>query len=137
MYTLTLVFNKAHTHVLMFYDNNLEAYNYIGGKVEEMEDIMEASYRKLFEATGITKNLVDLKLVRNESVYTAASNSYCSAWSMQVTAGTLKESDIMFSGNKDLLVWIDIRNIDILLNKSASNGYCYLLMKEALDVLKN
>ena len=137
MYTLTLVFNKSRNHVLMFYNKKIEAYNYVGGKVEEMEDVMEASYRKLFEETGIDKNLIDLKFIRSESVSTAAKHSCGSAWSMLVTAGILKESNIMFNGNKDSLVWVNTKSIETLINRSVGNGSCYTYMLEALDVLEN
>lgn len=137
MNTLTLVFNKARNHVLMFYDKKIEAYNYVGGKVGYMEDVMEASYRKLFEETGIDKNLIDLKFVRSESVSATTKHSCGTAWSMLVTAGILKESDIMFKGNKDSLVWIDIKSIETLINRSVGNGSCYTYLLEALDVLES
>lgn len=137
MYTLTLVFNKARNHVLMFYNKKIEAYNYVGGKVEEMEDVMEASYRKLFEETGIDKNLIDLKFIRSESVSTTAKHSCGPARSMLVTAGILKESNIMFNGNKDSLVWVNTKSIETLINRSVGNGSCYTYMLEALDVLEN
>lgn len=48
---------------------------------------MEAYYRKLFEETGIDKNLIDLKFIRSESVSTKAEHSCRPAWSMVVTTG--------------------------------------------------
>ena len=82
MFTLTLVFNHDKTHVLMCDHKKLNAFNFIGGKSNILEDLTVASYRELFEETGIPKEAIDLKFVRQESVTT---NQTC--WSMFITAG--------------------------------------------------
>ena len=43
----------------------------------------------------------------------------------------------MFNGNKDSLVWINIKSIETLINRSVGNGSCYTYMLEALDVLES
>lgn len=129
MYTLTIVFNKARTKVLMCYHEKQHAYNFIGGKQEEGESENATSYRELQEETGITMNSIDLYFVRRESVTTG----YGSVWSMYITAGILKE-DFEVVEEKNKLLWVDITEREFLL-KAFGYGNCFTFLNEALTVL--
>ena len=130
MMTLTLVFNYDMSKVLMCYHNKQRAYNFIGGHVEEGENPRDASYRELEEETGISKDDIELKFVRNESVTTG----YCQPWTMYVTTGILKNKDFVLVPEKNRLEWIDVNENEAFLN-AFGYGNCYMLMQEAMLVL--
>lgn len=133
MHTLTLVFNKDKTHVLLCNHLKYGGYNYIGGKIEELEDTFTASYRELFEETGISKDTVDLYFVRQETVVTTNTNLAGGIWSMFITAGILKE-DVNLIEEKNPLLWVPITDIDTFLYKCIGNGNCYVFLCEAMKV---
>ena len=134
MHTLTLVFNKDRTHVLLCNHLKHGGYNYIGGKVEELEDVFIASYRELFEETGISKDIIDLHFVRQEMVTTTNTDLSGGVWSMFITAGVLKE-DVTLVEEKNPLLWIPIADADTFLHKCVGNGNCYVFLREAIKVL--
>lgn len=132
MYTLTLVFNQDKTKVLMCDHKKLHNLNYIGGKIEKNESPMEASYRELFEETGISKEDIELSYIRYENVKL---NNLIGIedYEMYITAGVLLH-DIELTPEKNELIWVSIYDINLLLN-SYGNGNNYMFMKESLMVL--
>ncbi len=61
---LIIIFNQKKDKVLMIHrskDPYVGLYNFVGGKIEENEDILESAYRELFEETGISKHDTVLK----------------------------------------------------------------------------
>ena len=107
MYTLTLVFDKDLSHVLMCFNKEFKKYNFIGGKVEYMEPDSVASYRELYDETGIEANKIDLNFVELETVTSPAKG--LGIWSMYITAGVLKE-DVELNPEKNDLTWVDVND---------------------------
>lgn len=134
MMTLTLVFNKDFSKVLMCYHEKQHAYNFIGGYSTQGESEMDASYRELIEETGISKGAIELMFVRYEHVTCKSSYYKSPSWSMMVTAGILK-SDIELKPEVNRLEWVDIWDIDKLIYRSFGHGNCYTYLREALDIL--
>ena len=134
MMTLTLIFNEKRNKVLMCYHEKQHAYNYVGGHSKPGESEMEATYRELFEETGITKNDVDLVFVRNEQVTCPSSYYKQQAWSLFVTAGVLKH-EVELKAERNTLEWVDVWNIDKIIYRSFGHGNCYLYLREAVDII--
>lgn len=132
-YTLTLVFNKTCDKVLMCYHEKQGLYNFVGGHIEDGEDNKAASYRELFEETGISKDDITLIPVREETVY-ANSRLYTHDWFMYITYGVL-ENDVCLVQEKNHLVWIDVNDPCISLC-SMGNGNCRVFLNEALILLR-
>lgn len=134
MMTLTLVFSEDKKFVLMCLHRKQNRMNYIGGKVEECEDNMTASYRELGEETGITKDDVDLRFVREEHATIAANNGFSNVFGLYVTAGILKR-DVEIKDEKNPTTWISIDDLDTIAFKTMGFGNCYTYLCEAMDVL--
>lgn len=132
MYTLTFVFNKECDKVLLCWHHKHNNFNAIGGKVNEMEQPMDASYRELFEETGIRRDDIDLHFIRHESVSTAAGN-FVNTWQMFVTAGVLKH-DVELVPEKNPLCWINIEDKDVFLY-GAGNGNLFTFLMEAIKTV--
>lgn len=133
MLTLSLIFNKDKTQVLMCYHRKFQAMNFVGGKVHEDEtDYMEAAYREVFEETGITKEDVALEFIRKEEV-TVNPKLYEGGWGMHVTAGVLNK-DVTLVEEKNELFWIDINATDTYI-EAFGNGNCLVFLNEAKLVL--
>lgn len=58
-YTLTIVFNKDKTNVLMCMHNKQQMLNFIGGKVELNESQTEASYRELLRKQVFLRKILN------------------------------------------------------------------------------
>ena len=131
---LTIIFDKTCEHVLMCFHSKQYMYNYVGGHIKPSEDPVEASYRELYEETGITKDDVNLAFVRRESV-TCNSRYYPQpCWNMTVMAGVLNK-DVELKPEKNDLMWVDITDTNTLVLATFGNGNCYTYMKEALSIL--
>lgn len=128
MYTLTLVFSTDCAKVLMCRHNKQHAYNYIGGKVNEMEEPLKASYRELFEETKLDRDNIELKFIRYESVTT-----YNAGWSMYITAGVLKK-DLAPTPTENELEWVEITDIGKFI-QAYGNANCLTFLLEACDAL--
>lgn len=132
---LTLIFDKDIQHVLMCYHSKQNAYNYIGGKIEYMEDRMDAAYRELLEETGIRREDVDLHFVREEHVTCVARCYSNKCWKLYISAGILK-NNVVLKEEKNRLEWVAIDDMDKILKQSFGNGNCVTYLLESLDVLQ-
>lgn len=132
MYTLTYVFNKEKDKVLMCWHKKFDNLNGIGGKVNELEQPMDASYRELFEETGIRREDVDLHFVRHEAVTSMAPNNG-GAWEMFVTAGVLKHNVELIPEENELF-WIPIIDKEEFIN-GTGNGNQYVFLREAVLIV--
>lgn len=133
MYTLTLVFNKDADKVLMCWHNKQNNHNFIGGKVNEGEDPMDASYRELFEETGISKDNIKLSLVRHEIITSKDPTYVTDNWNMYITTGIL-QNQVELHREANELLWIDIKDKDFFIN-AYGNGNCFTFLLEAKHVL--
>ena len=130
MFTLAIVINPEKTHVLMCFHNKQKRWNFIGGKVEPNEAPFDASYRELFEETGISRDDITLCFVREENVVCACYDP----WQMFVTAGVLEHSvDLVEEKNK--LSWVKLDDYETIVNGTFGYGNCLMFLREALDAL--
>ena len=130
-YTLTLIFSPDKSKVLMEKHKKQGALNFVGGHIEADEDEMEASYRELYEETGIRKDDVDLIFVQTEH----CTASFASPeWRLYIAAGILKD-DITLKEEKNELVWIPVDRVDVFLYSTFGEGNCYVFLKRAQIVL--
>lgn len=136
-YTLTLVFNKSLSKVLMCHHKNLGKDNYIGGKMQNSESWKDATYRELNEETGILKEDLKLYLVRHEKVEMCPTIEayYCSSWEMYISACII-EDEYLLQEEKNKLFWIDVNDINTLLS-AYNHGNCYTYLLDAISVLKD
>ena len=125
-FTLSIIFNKEKNHVLMLRDKRENRLNFIGGKIEELEQDMDASYRELTEKTELTKDDVQLEFVRREHV----SNALKDCWSLYVTAGVLK-SDKVLRRVGEPLIWVPVNDFNTLLFDTYGRGNCLVFLNEA------
>ena len=127
MYTLSVIFNKDCSRVLMRNMRKQVAYNFICGNVHDMEDAIDASYRELLSQTGITDKDVELHWISSISACTIDG-----VYSAYITTGILNK-DIELKENEDYLEWISIANKDIFTDSSVGNGICYQLLNESIN----
>lgn len=133
-YTLSIIFNKECDKVLMCFHNKQQLYNFIGGTIEpDDESKMDASYRELFEETGIPEDAVELRFVRQEIV-TVNSKLYDNDWLMYVTYGILNK-DIELKEEKNKLVWVDYGD-PIIDTQSMGYGNCRVFLNEAIALMR-
>ncbi|WP_212974635.1 NUDIX hydrolase [Bacillus sp. J14TS2] len=115
-------------NVLMIYSNDMKALlmcerlrepykglsNFVGGKIEEGENGMEAAYRELFEETSISKADVTLHHVMDFTYY--VHQCY-----VEVYVGRLKR-DIQVSGDENELYWTDLKQNFFDMSRYAGEG---------------
>lgn len=129
-YTLTIIFNEDKSKLLMCYNQKLEKFNFVGGKREATESFERASYRELFEETGITEDDVKLEFVREEIVFLKDCD-----WHMWVTVGVLNK-EVALKEEKNPLLWVSVDDVDKLLSSDVmGDGNCYTFYREACKVL--
>lgn len=129
-YTLTIVFNKDKTQVLMLMHNKQQMLNFIGGKVEPNESQTEASYRELFEETGISEKDIELYYVQTTTEEFSNGDSWC----LYITTGVLKH-DIELISEKDKLMWVSAIDTNRLLWQSFGDGNCLVFIRRAVETL--
>lgn len=101
-YNVIIVFDCNQSHVLMCkrrknpYKGML---NFVGGKIEQNENHMEAAYRELSEETSISKN--DIRLTHIMDFAYVLEDGF-----MEVYVGALKR-DVPISGIENELLWVD------------------------------
>lgn len=111
------VFNKDHTKVLMCKrssDPYKGKYNFVGGKIEQGEDGMNAAYRELEEETGITRENITLTRFMDFTYY---------HWNirLELYVGRL-ERDVSVYGEENELLWIPLDTDFFDLNSFAGEG---------------
>ena len=116
-YNIIAVLDKNKENVLMCkrtkppYQDKL---NFVGGKVEEGENELDAAYRELKEETGITKK--DIKITNLMNIQYCLNNM-----ELEVYAGTLKE-EIKTTEELNKLEWINLNENFFDTDKFAGNG---------------
>lgn len=126
---LTIVFAENMLSVLMCENQKLGANNFIGGKIVDGETMMAASYRELYEETGITPEDVELRLVRHE----VTTSPVLGEWEIYVTCGVLKHP-VELREEKNKLFWAYTYEDSIFLN-AYGNGNCANYLREAYLIL--
>ena len=132
-YTLTVVIREDKEAVLMCLHNKFNSLNYVGGHVEENETLMAASYRELYEETGISPEDIDLYEIRREQVSSVASDRY---WDMFITGGILKKPvKLVQEANKLIWIPLDVKGIHKITYLSHGFGNCFTYLMETLKIL--
>lgn len=114
---LIVVFNKDLTKVLFCIrakEPYKGLYNFVGGKVEENEPNDEATYRELFEETGISSNDIELDHFMDLNYFKYENN-------LQVYYGILK-NEVTLVEEKNKLEWVTI-NEELLNNEKFAGNY--------------
>ena len=129
-YTLTLVFDKDVTHILMRHGRDAHEYDYIVGSPIGAEDKMLSAYRSL-EEVGITHDDIRLRFVREETVNPNMFLGYDTPWCAYVACGVL---------NKDMpvpenCIWVRTNDYDILLDTPMSRGNYLVYLYEAKKIV--
>lgn len=128
---LTIVFAKNMLSVLMCENQKLGANNFICGKIDDGETMMAASYRELYEETGITPEDVELRLVRHE----ITTSPLLGEWEIYVTCGVLKHP-VELREEKNKLFWAYTYEDSVFLD-AYGNGNFANYLREAYLVLDN
>ena len=113
---LIIVMNKEGNQVLMCLRQKPPYkgfYNFVGGKVEDGEDHLEAAYRELEEETNITKHDITI-----EPLF--FTNYFKDNVELQVYYGQLKH-EVSIKKEINPLVWIDFDS-DFLDGRFAGDG---------------
>ncbi len=98
-----IILNKEKTKLLFckrLNDPYKGLYNFVGGKIEENENSLDAAYRELFEETGITN--LDTKLEAFMDFIWHIQDIH-----MEVYVGTLNK-DVNLVPEKHPLHWLDL-----------------------------
>ena len=114
---LIVVFNKDLSKVLFCIrakEPYKGLYNFVGGKVEENESDEDASYRELFEETGISRNDIELDHFMDLNYFKYGNN-------LQVYYGILKH-EVTLVEEKNKLEWV-IVNDELLNNEKFAGNY--------------
>lgn len=138
-FTLSIVLNKDMTHVLMCKHQKFHKLNFIGGKIQENESVMEASMRELYEETGITESDIKLTLFRHDVVelYGKAkqAHSVYPDFDMYITIGVLV-NNVELKEEKNPLVWVDIKDVNTFIHANG-DGRCYTYLVQGLRLLQD
>ncbi|UNM96367.1 NUDIX hydrolase [Ignatzschineria rhizosphaerae] len=120
---LIVVFNPDETKVLMCQrtrDPYLGLYNFVGGKVDPGEDLLEAAYRELFEETGIEKG--DIALTHMiDYIYPI------DQLTMNIYYGVLNKEVVLIE-EKQPLLWFDVTQ-NFMAVSFAGNGNLYHMVE--------
>ncbi len=99
---LIVVFNKEKDKVLMCKRRKAPyqgLINFVGGKIEEKEQGIDAAYRELWEETAISKESIELYHLMDFTYYI---KGFC----MEVYFGSLKEN-VKVYGEENELIWVN------------------------------
>lgn len=104
-------------------------YNFVGGKVEEVETNDEAAYRELYEETGISKKDIELEHFMDLNYFRYGNN-------IQVYYGILKH-DVILVEEKNKLEWVEINDELLKVEKFAGNYNIAHIIAQIKVYLKN
>ena len=122
-YNVIIVFDCDQSHVLMCkrrknpYKGML---NFVGGKIEQNEDHVEAAYRELSEETSISKDSIHLIHIM-DFTYTLEDGF------MEVYVGKLK-SNVQINGVENELLWVDANEDFSDISRFAGCGNIYHML---------
>lgn len=136
-FTLTLVFDE-NDRVLMCNHAKLNCCNFIGGKIDEMEQPLDAAYRELEEETGITRDDVELRTIRFESVSTVITpRMKFPVCDLYVTCGRLKHP-VTLKQEKNKLFWFKLSedNLKTFIQETYGYGNCLTYYWLAIEYLR-
>ncbi|MBQ3177714.1 MAG: NUDIX domain-containing protein [Clostridia bacterium] len=88
--------------------------NFVGGKIEEGEDGLDAAYRELWEETSVTRD--QIRLTHLMDFYYALTPCR-----VEVYVGRLKE-DVKVHGDENKLYWSDLEHDFFDMTKYAGEG---------------
>lgn len=124
---IIIVFNPERTHVLMCYrtkDPYKGLYNFVGGKIEQGENDLDAAYRELFEESAISSD--DIHLTHLYTTHYFVDNI-----ELQVYYGFLNH-DVKLVSEKHPLTWMQLEGEDFSKDtKFAGQGN----IKHMLDII--
>jgi 8-oxo-dGTP diphosphatase len=112
-----IILSKEKTKLLFckrMNDPYMGLYNFVGGKIEEDEDSLNAAYRELYEETGITKLDTKLKPFMD---FIWHMHNVC----MEVYVGTLNK-DVILVPEKHPLYWLSFDENFFDINVFAGEG---------------
>ena len=122
-FNLIVVFDREEQHVLMC-RRSKEPYqgrfNFVGGKIEPVEDHQAAAYRELFEETSIPKESVSLAHVM-DLTYPMEDSL------LEVYCGILQQS-VLVSGTENTLRWVPVCTDFTNTSQFAGCGNIYHIM---------
>lgn len=127
---LIVVFNPNETAVLMCQRTSepyLGLYNFVGGKVDEGEDLLDAAYRELYEETGIQRDDITLTHMI-DYIYPI------DQLTMNIYYGVLKKA-VMLIEEKQPLLWFGVKH-NFMEASFAGDGNLYHMVKCAEYYLK-
>ena len=105
-------------------------YNFVGGKVEDGEENLDAAYRELFEETGISKDEITLDHFMDLNYFKYENN-------LQVYYGILTQ-EVTLIEEKNKLEWIDLNENNLLdVTKFAGNYNIPHIIRQIKVYLKN
>lgn len=114
---ISVVYNANKDKILMCFRSKNPykgLYNFVGGKLEEGEDMLEGAYRELLEETGISKNDIILIPLMDLFYHTIDVE-------LNVYVGSLnKEVDLVEEVNS--LCWIDANENFFDMKRFAGEG---------------
>lgn len=138
-FTLSIILNKEMTHALMCEHQKLGKLNFIGGKIQDDETVLDASFRELFEETGISSDDVNLQVFRHEVVelYGKAKrpDSVYPDFDMYISIGVLNK-EVELKEEKNPLVWIDLKDASTFIYANG-DGQCYTYLIQGVKLLKD
>ena len=133
-YNIIVIFNKNGDKILLCKRRNKNPYkglfNFVGGKIEENENGLDAAYRELEEETSITKSDITLSHFMDFTYY--FEDLY-----LEVYVGKLNRN-INVYGTENLLYWSPLNVNFFDTNQYAGDGNIgHIMLKILKDIEKN
>jgi 8-oxo-dGTP diphosphatase len=116
-YNIIMVYNTATDKLLMCKrkkDPYMGLNNFVGGKIDPVEDGFSAAYRELYEETGISKGDIELKHLMDYTYY--FQKCY-----VEVYVGKLK-NEVILVEEKNKLFWSDLNHDFFDMSEYAGEG---------------
>ena len=132
-YNIIVIFNKNGDNILLCKRNKNPykgLFNFVGGKIEENENGLDAAYRELEEETSITKSDITLSHFMDFTYY--FEDLY-----LEVYVGKLNRN-INVYGTENLLYWSPLNVNFFDTNQYAGDGNIgHIMLKILKDIEKN